>query len=56
MMRAYEITLISAAGRQTRKIIAHSAIQASKSGLEMIAKADASFLLVCKPLPLGAGK
>jgi hypothetical protein len=52
--RAYEVTVISAAGRETRRIIAHSSIQASRDGLNMIKQADASFLLVCKPLKLEA--
>lgn len=51
-MTAYNFTLICAGKRTTRKIIAHSTMQASCIGIRMSPSTDEPVRIICKPVKM----
>lgn len=48
--RAYQITLISRTARTVRHIIAHSTVEALRTGILMMEKLDSPCGITCKPV------
>lgn len=49
MLKHYHFTLINAAFRTERNIIAHSAVQAALIAARMLPESPGQFAIICKP-------
>ena len=55
MIKQYRFAIISAAGRDERKVICHSAMQANEIAARILPEHPGGFVIFCTPVPLQRG-